>query len=157
MILPPRKLGPLGPRGRSKEGRLGEDYLEQPTRQVRRECGTRRKRRTRGERGSGSVLAVGLLGATLAVTAGVIPVLAILSVSAEVRGAADAAALAAADTASGALAGVPCEAAIRTADVNGASVSVCSLDGLIASVSVWREVAGIKIEARSRAGPPPAP
>ena len=88
-------------------------------------------------------------------TAAVVPVLALFSVSAEVRGAADAAALAAADTASGALPGVPCEAASRTADVNGASVASCSLDGLIAEVTVSRECAGIVIEARARAGPPP--
>ncbi|GAA3875665.1 hypothetical protein GCM10022381_17960 [Leifsonia kafniensis] len=107
------------------------------------------------ERGSGSVLAVGLLGATMAATAAVIPVLVTLSVSAQVQGAADAAALAAADTASGALPGVPCEAASRTAEVNGASVVVCTIDGLIASVTVSRVFVGITIDARSRAGPPP--
>jgi secretion/DNA translocation related TadE-like protein len=106
------------------------------------------------ERGSGSVLAVGLLGATMAATAAFVPVLVGLSVSAQVQGAADAAALAAADTVSGALTGVPCEAATRTANVNGASIATCSLNGLIASVTVSREFVGITIEARSRAGPP---
>jgi secretion/DNA translocation related TadE-like protein len=108
------------------------------------------------ERGSGSVLAVGLLGATMAATVAVVPILVVLAVNAEVQGAADAAALAAADTASGALPGVPCEAASRTADVNGASVTECAVDGLIASITVSRVVGGLTIDARSRAGPPPA-
>lgn len=102
------------------------------------------------------MLAIGLLGATMAATAALIPVLVALTGNAQAQGAADAAALAAADTASGALPGVPCEAASRTAEGNGASLTACSVDGLIAAVAVAREVVGMTIDARARAGPPGA-
>ena len=62
------------------------------------------------ERGSGTVLAVGVLGAVMLLTAVLLPLFAALVVGQAVQGAADAAALAAADTASGAVAGGPCAA-----------------------------------------------
>ncbi|TFC50837.1 hypothetical protein E3T26_08220 [Cryobacterium sp. TMT1-21] len=114
-----------------------------------------RTRSGRGERGSGTVLAVGVIGAVLLVTAVVVPLFAVLAVGRAVQGSADAAALAAADTASGAVAGVPCEAAAEAARLNGASVTACSVEGLIASVSIGRGYLGLDLGARSRAGPPP--
>jgi secretion/DNA translocation related TadE-like protein len=107
------------------------------------------------ERGSGSVLIVALLGALFTVTAVLIPVLALLPVNQVVQGAADAAALAAADTASGLLPGVPCELAARAAELNGATLAACSVDGVIATVGVSRSVGIITIGSRSRAGPAP--
>ena len=111
--------------------------------------------RLRSERGSGTVLAIALIGASLTVTALVAPLLAVLAVGQSVQNAADAAALAAADTASGAVAGIPCGAAAEAADLNGASVISCALDGPVATVAVARTAWGFDLSARARAGPPP--
>jgi secretion/DNA translocation related TadE-like protein len=69
--------------------------------------------------------------------------------------AADAAALAAADTISGLVPGVPCDTAGRAAQLNGANLGGCTFDGLIATVSVSRPAGLPTIEARARAGPAP--
>lgn len=106
------------------------------------------------ERGSGSVLGVGLIGAVMAVTVFIVPLFAALAVHQSVQNAADAAALAAADTASGAVAGVPCAAAAEAAVLNGATVVSCGVDGLIASVTVARAFIGFELSSRARAGPP---
>ncbi|TFD43731.1 helicase [Cryobacterium sp. TMT1-2-1] len=100
------------------------------------------------------MLAVALIGATLTVTLLGVPLLALLAVGQSVQNAADAAALAAADTASGAVAGFPCTAAAEAAALNGASVVTCTLDGLISSVTVARTVAGFALTSSARAGPP---
>ncbi|WP_166784114.1 Rv3654c family TadE-like protein [Cryobacterium suzukii] len=107
------------------------------------------------ERGAGSILALAVLAATVLLTTLVVSVLALLAVGRSVANAADASALAAADTASGAIAGYPCEAARAVASLNGTAVTRCTVTGLIASVSVGRRVQGIDIFASARAGPPP--
>ncbi|WP_327015940.1 Rv3654c family TadE-like protein [Cryobacterium sp. MP_3.1] len=107
------------------------------------------------ERGSGSVLAVALLGTLVTMTAVLVPLLALLPVSQSVQGAADAAALAAADVASGLMPGVPCATAARAAELNGARLVTCSVDGLIATVAVSRTVGAFPIGSRARAGPAP--
>ena len=88
------------------------------------------------------------------VTSLVVPLFAALAVGQSVQNAADAAALAAADTASGAVAGVPCETAADAATLNGASVISCEVDGLVASVTVGRSFIGFDIGSSARAGPP---
>jgi len=107
--------------------------------------------------GAGSVLGIGILGATVSLTVLVIPLLAVLSLQQAVQNAADAAALAAADTASGFVAGYPCAAAAEAATLNGASVTDCSVTGLIATVSVRRHVLLVDLSSRARAGPPRPP
>jgi secretion/DNA translocation related TadE-like protein len=106
------------------------------------------------DHGSGSILGLAVIGATMTLTAVVVPAFALLAVGQSVRNAADAAALAAADAATGAVAGVPCDLADAAAMLNGATVTECTLDGLIASVTVARVVGGFTIAARARAGPP---
>ena len=98
---------------------------------------------------------VALLAALFTVTAVLIPVLALLPVNQAVQGAADAAALAAADTISGLVPGVPCDTAARAATLNGADLAACSIDGPNATVAVSRTVGVLSIEARARAGPAP--
>ncbi|MGY4859548.1 Rv3654c family TadE-like protein [Cryobacterium sp. AP23] len=115
----------------------------------------RAPRRPSGDGGSGSILVVALLGALFTITAVLIPVLALLPVNQAVQGAADAAALAAADTASGLLPGVPCETAARAAQLNGANLVACTVDGLIATVSVSRPMGVVTLGSRARAGPAP--
>lgn len=106
------------------------------------------------DKGSGTVLAVAVIGALLALICTLMPLLAGFAASQSVGGAADAAALAAADVASGLIPGVPCEAAQRAAALGGAHLDSCTLDGVVATVSVSRTVAGMRAQAQARAGPP---
>jgi len=107
--------------------------------------------------GSGSILALGILAASFVLTVALVPLLAALVVGQLVQNAADAAALAAADTVSGLVAGYPCPAAHETARLNSAAVTACSLDGLTATVTVSRDYLGFTIVGRARAGPPEVP
>ncbi len=106
------------------------------------------------ERGAAAVLALAIVGATTVVLLAVLAMGAALVVRQRVVGAADAAALAAADGASGAVAGVPCELAARVAESNAATLQTCAIDGLVASVMVTASVGAVPVSARSTAGPP---
>ncbi|WP_344013168.1 hypothetical protein [Microbacterium natoriense] len=68
----------------------------------------------------------------------------------------DAAALAAADAASGAVAASeePCALAARVAAASDAVLTVCVLEGLVATVQVEAAYAGLAAVSRARAGPP---
>jgi len=107
------------------------------------------------ERGAGSLLSLATVGAiaTLAVamTWGAMGWVG----SQYAANAADAAALAAADTLAGAVAGVPCEVAAETAQRNGATLQACELLALVATVRVSVSRFSIVSEAAARAGPPP--
>ncbi len=105
------------------------------------------------ERGSGSVLAIALIGAVIAVTALVIPIYAVLSVKAAVAAAADASALAAADARVGAVTGYPCDRAAEVASANGARLAACGVDGLVATVTVERWLLGLRVAQTASAGP----
>ena len=109
-----------------------------------------------GERGAGSILAVAVIAAVLCLTALVLPLQFSFSRGQQLAGAADAAALAAADTLSGAVAGTPCDTAARVARANAAELEACVLDGLVATVRVGGSAAGIRLTATATAGPPPA-
>ncbi len=107
------------------------------------------------DRGAGAVLALAIVGATTVVLVAVLSLGGALVVRQRVNGAADAAALAAADGASGAVAGVPCGLAARVAQANHAVLSRCALDGLVATVAVAATFGWLPFSARSTAGPPP--
>lgn len=107
-----------------------------------------------GERGAASVLALGIVGATVALTALILPVTAAFAASQRAANAADAAALAAADALSGAVPGVPCRLAEQTAARNGAGLTSCEADGPVASVTVVVSSFPIELRADARAGPP---
>ena len=117
----------------------------------------RRLRRLGREHGSGSVLAIAVLGAVVLVSGAAILGLGALAAQQGVQAAADAAALAAADTLSGRSAGYPCENAARAAALDQASVASCETDGLVAVVTVSREWSRLDLTARARAGPPGTP
>ena len=51
-------------------------------------------------------------------------------------------------------AGVPCDLAAGVAARNGATLTGCEIDGPVASVSVQSTPFGFAVEARARAGPP---
>jgi len=111
-------------------------------------------RRMVGERGSGTILTVAVLAAVLALVGTVVAVSLALVAKQRVVGAADAAALAAADTASGFVAGYPCAAAKRAAQLNGAELGGCDVAGLIATVTAHTSYLGMEITVAARAGPP---
>jgi len=69
-------------------------------------------------------------------------------------GAADAAALAAADVRVGLEAGEPCAVAARVATANGGSLASCSVDGLVVTVVVSSSIAGFAVGVAATAGPP---
>ena len=101
------------------------------------------------------MLALTIAMAVLAVAFAVVALGGATALRQRVIAAADAAALAAADTALGAAPGSPCANADRVAAAHGATLVRCELDGLIATVETTASVAGIPVRARSRAGPPP--
>lgn len=106
------------------------------------------------ERGSGGVLALAVVALLAVLTLAVTGVGAALAGRQRVVAAADAGALAAADTALGIHPGVPCEAARAVVAAHGATLSACTLDGVVATISASATVAGIPVTVTARAGPP---
>ncbi|RZU66285.1 secretion/DNA translocation related TadE-like protein [Microterricola gilva] len=111
----------------------------------------------RGDRGSGTVLTLAVLGATVGVVLTLIPVTGAFVASQRAANAADAAALAAADVASGAVPGVACQLATVAASLNGAVLDGCELNGAVALVSVSTSWWVFSLSASARAGPPGTP
>lgn len=107
------------------------------------------------DHGSGSVLAVALGGSIAALTALALPLYMGLAMRQAVAAAADASALAAADTASGRIPGYPCDNARRVASANGAALRSCEVDGLVVTVTAGRVVVGLDVIVGATAGPPP--
>lgn len=114
--------------------------------------------RARGttDRGAAAVLAVALLAATLALTLACIPLYSALVERQRIAGAADAAALAAADVAIGREPGVPCVVARQIAAANHAALERCVVDGVIVTVRVASSAGIVPITAIATAGPPGA-
>ena len=107
----------------------------------------------RDDRGAGTVVALGLGLAVVAAFLLAVPLYAALATRHAVAGAADAAALAAADAASGLVPGHPCDLAARVAAANGSSVENCTVDGLVATVTVGRTILGLAVSEQASAGP----
>lgn len=114
----------------------------------------RRRGAIADESGAASVVALGLVGAIVALAALLAPVLGVFVATQRVANAADAAALAAADATSGAVPGVPCDLAASIAVRNGATLTGCEIDGPVASVTARSSVFGFTVDAGARAGPP---
>lgn len=106
------------------------------------------------EAGAATVLAVGLVAALIVLLAALVPVVALLGAHGRAAAAAEAAALAGADTALGAVAGIPCEAAARIARADGAADVRCRQQGLDVRVDVTVVVLGLPVPGAARAGPP---
>ena len=104
---------------------------------------------------SGLALSVGALAVTLTLAVGCASLGAAAAHATRLSATADAAALAAADTASGLLSGIPCERAAEVAARGGASLSACDMDGLVATVHIEAGFGLLPAAARARAGPPP--
>jgi secretion/DNA translocation related TadE-like protein len=103
---------------------------------------------------AGTISVVGITAVAVTVTLALAAACGAAVQAQKLAGTADAASLAAADTASGAVEGVPCEAAAQVAEAGGATLTDCVLDGLVATVAVGTAYGGIPFDAHSRAGPP---
>ncbi|GHF14523.1 Rv3654c family TadE-like protein [Pseudolysinimonas yzui] len=106
------------------------------------------------ERGSGGVLALAALAMLAVLTLAAVGVGAALAQRQRVIAAADAGALAAADTALGIHPGIPCEVAAQVVETSGAALVACELEGVVATITVSARVAGVLVTAEARAGPP---
>ena len=104
---------------------------------------------------AGTLVAVGVVGCAAALCAGFALVGSAAVFGQRIAGVADAAALAAADAASGAVAGVACELAQTIAASAQLQLSACEVDGLVATVTVTGSFARLPATATARAGPPP--
>lgn len=100
------------------------------------------------------MLALALLALVVVVALAATAVGAALAARQRIVSAADAGALAAADTAIGLHPGVPCEVAGRVVEAHDAALLECRLDGLVATVTVGTRIAGVDVSVRARAGPP---
>ena len=103
---------------------------------------------------AGTILSVGVVVCTATLSLAFTTAGAAAVFSQRLAGVADAAALAAADAASGLVDGAPCDRAAEVAAAAGADVSVCDLDGLIATVTVSATFVRFATTASARAGPP---
>jgi secretion/DNA translocation related TadE-like protein len=99
---------------------------------------------------------VALVASVLLLAGLALPLNAALTTRQLTANAADAAALAAADTASGLVPGYPCANAAEAARLNGAVLGDCAVHGLEARVTAMRHVLGVVVSVAARAGPPSA-
>ncbi len=111
-----------------------------------------------GDIGSGTVVAVGVLGAVTALALATVAVSSVLVERAAAAGAADSGALAAADVAAGFAVGSPCAAAEEVVVAAGATLTGCEITGTTAVVVAERRdgPTGLRVTARARAGQPPS-
>lgn len=103
---------------------------------------------------SGTALSVGALAITATLALGCASIGAAAAHATRLSGVADAAALAAADAATGAISGVPCERAAELTARAGATLAACTVEGMIATVRVDAAFGVFPAAARARAGPP---
>ncbi len=104
---------------------------------------------------AGTAVVIGALAVTATLALGYGAVGAAAAHATRLTGVADAAALAAADAASGAIPGGPCERATELAEPAGAALTVCQVDGMVATVQIDAAFGIMGSAARARAGPPP--
>lgn len=109
--------------------------------------------RWNSERGSGSIVVVGMGIGLTALMALLVPLYIGLASRQAVAAAADAAALAGADVASGLLPGFPCDEAERVTAGNDATLVACDVDGLVVTVTASRWILGVPVTSSATAGP----
>jgi len=107
------------------------------------------------DRGAGAVVVLGLVAMTLLIAALLVPAVWFGPARHLAAAAADAAALAAADTLSGRHEGHPCERAARVVAAHGAELGACVPEGLVVSVEAVVGRAFLTVAAVATAGPPP--
>ena len=118
-------------------------------------CGASSNRASHAERGSAAAAMVMAIAAAIVAITLIAGFAGAAQARANAHGAADLAALSAADARRGLIAGSPCRIATTVAEVNGASLTGCTITGDDAEVTVRVEFLGaLGVVARSRAGPP---
>lgn len=110
--------------------------------------------RARHDDGSGSVFALVIIGATVSIAVALLGVLGAFAAHTKASTAADAAALAAADTASYRIPGDPCARAAIAASLHGASLSSCESNRTESHVTVSTDLGWFAFTASARAGLP---
>jgi secretion/DNA translocation related TadE-like protein len=108
------------------------------------------------DRGAGTALAVGVVGAVAAATVGFAALVPSLVARHEALTAADGSALAAADVLLGAATGVPCDRASAVAAASGATIAECRVTSLVVRVRVVVAAPFGPVTGEARAGPDPA-
>jgi secretion/DNA translocation related TadE-like protein len=108
----------------------------------------------RRQTGSGGVLALAVLAMLAVLTLAAVAVGAALAARQRVVAAADAGALAAADTALGIHSGIPCEVAGEVVAAHRAALVACDVEGVVVTVTTSGSIAGFVVTAQARAGPP---
>jgi secretion/DNA translocation related TadE-like protein len=103
---------------------------------------------------SSSVITIGVIAGLMSISVGVVSAGAGLANRTALHGAADAAALAAADTLFGLGAGEPCSRAAEIAQFNGAQLAECDIANTAVTVRVERAILGVNVHASARAGLP---
>lgn len=103
----------------------------------------------------GTMAAVGIVAGAAILATGLAAAGSAAVVGQRLASAADGAALAAADAASGAVTGIPCERAAQVAGEFGARVESCDLDELVATITVSLRFGPVVARTSARAGPPP--
>ena len=104
--------------------------------------------------GSGAPLMVGIVACILLVCVALIPLYRGAVLGRALAVAADSAALAGADSASGLEPGFPCERAAQAAALGGARLVSCAVAEGVVTVTVTGEVLGRALRVEARAGPP---
>ena len=104
---------------------------------------------------AGTLAAVGIVAGAAALSVGLVAVGSAAVLGQRLAGAADTAALAAADAASGAVPGMPCELAEAIAASAGARLAACVVDGATVTVTVSAPFGQLLATVSARAGPPP--
>ncbi|MBZ4488031.1 helicase [Microbacterium sp. cx-55] len=104
---------------------------------------------------AGSAASTGVVAVIVTLTLGLAAAGAAAVHAQRLSGTADAAALAAADAASGAVSGSPCARADEIATRAAAEVVSCEVVGLIATIRVSAAFGPFPASAAARAGPPP--
>lgn len=107
------------------------------------------------ETGSGSILALALIGATLAGFVGSNLAVYRLFAQEKLQAQADQIALAAADSVRGLTTGFPCELAGQFAHMYMVKIAFCRIVDFECLLRLQSDRLGIRLEATARAGPPP--
>ncbi|MDJ1372369.1 Rv3654c family TadE-like protein [Gulosibacter molinativorax] len=110
--------------------------------------------RFNNDAGSGSVLALAIIGATVSIAVALLAVLGAFAAHTQASVAADAAALAAADTASYRIPGDPCARAAEAAALHGAALGSCETTRTESLVTVSTDLGWFAISASALAGLP---
>ena len=106
--------------------------------------------------GAASLAVVGVLVGVVVLASALVATGHVLAARSRVAGAADAAALAAADVVAGLVPGAPCDRAAALATANRVRLAGCVVAGTTVTVAVADTVGGLAVTGLATAGPPPA-